>query len=262
MSFLTSSQETKKQITYIVLLCISFSCYFILNEVFFEKIIRAIYAGIRVEIASFFLTYVSIGIPLFLFIYLTMKDKKVFKALGIGDRFKQGILVALLFSLPMLIGFGVLNNFQLTFDLKKIVVGCVFAALFEELYYRGFFFGMLFKKTYLVFIPSLLIGALLFASLHLYQSQDTMTLLGIFGITFLRAGFFGWLYIEWNYNLWVPIGMHFFMNLSWNIYAVSDNALGGYRANIIRALTIAFAIVGTVYYKKKNKIPFLIHKKH
>ena len=48
---------------------------------------------------------------------------------------------------------------------------------------------------------AILIGALLFAFAHMYQSQDTMKLVGIFAITFMGAGLYAWLYVEWNYNL-------------------------------------------------------------
>ncbi len=155
---------------------------------------------------------------------------------------------------------GSLGNFQIDIEAKHFWFGCVFAAFFEEFYYRGFFFGQIFKKTRLGFFPSLILGALIFASLHLYQSEDMATLFGIFITTFLGAGLFAWLYVEWEYNLWLPISLHFFMNLSWGMFSVSENAFGDFGANLIRGLTILFAILGTILYKKWQNIPLAIVK--
>jgi hypothetical protein len=94
----------------------------------------------------------------------------------------------------------------------------------------------------------------------LYQSNDLLTLTGIFTTTFLGAGLFAWLYAEWNYNLWLPIGLHFFMNVSWELFSISDNAFGDLNANLIRALTIVLAITVTLIYKKKRKIPLEINR--
>jgi len=45
-------------------------------------------------------------------------------------------------------------------------------------------------------------------------------------------------------NLWVPIGLHLFMNLHWMLFSAGDNALGSIYANVFRAITITFTIVG------------------
>jgi membrane protease YdiL (CAAX protease family) len=160
----------------------------------------------------------------------------------------------------MFIGYGVMSGFSINISAKSFWFGCVFAAIFEELYYRGIFFGQLFKNTRLGFFPSLILSALIFASLHLYQSNDPVTMLGIFITTFMGAGLFAWLYSEWDFNLWVPIALHFFMNLSWEMFSVADNALGDLNAGLIRGLTILLAIAGTVIYKKKHGIPLTVNK--
>lgn len=245
---------------YIILLFCSFCFYFILDKVFFATIYKYIDAIFKVEMFSFFLTYIVVGLPVFLFVFIT-NHKTVFKPLGLQGNFIKGLCVALGFSLPMLLGFGILNDFQVHITLKDFIISCLFAAFFEELYYRGFFFGQLFRKSGLGFFPSLFIGAILFASLHAYQSDLPLDLLGIFLTTFLGAGLFAWLYVEWSYNLWVPIALHFFMNLSWSMYAVSDNAFGGWIANLIRALTIILAITSTIIYKRKMNIPFGVVRK-
>lgn len=256
----TSALEMQKDIKYIIALCVVFSLYFISNELFFAKIYYFIEGIIHLYPASFLITYSIVALPIFIFVYFTNKHS-IFEPLGLKGNILKAILFSFAFSIPMLLGSGFMGNFEITINPQDFWFGCVFAAFFEELYYRGFFFGQLFKKTKLGFFPSIIISALIFASLHLYQSDDLSTLTGIFITTFMGAGLFAWLYVEWNYNLWLPIGLHFFMNLSWELFSISDNAFGDLSANLIRALTVTLAITITLIYKKKRKIPLEINRK-
>lgn len=241
----------KKDINYLLLIFVAFGLYFMANEMYFAKIYYFIQDIIPVYPLSFFLTYSVIGLPIFIFVYFA-NNGKFFTPLGLNSNIIKGILFSFIFSIPMFIGYGILAGFQGCIDWERLWLYCLFAAFFEEFYYRGFFFGQIYQKTRFGFIPSLLVSALVFASLHLYQSSDFSTLVGIFITTFLGAGLFAWLFVEWDYNLWMPIGLHFFMNLSWEIFSMGDNALGDLNANLIRGLTIAFAIVGTILYKQQQ----------
>jgi hypothetical protein len=65
---------------------------------------------------------------------------------------------------------------------------------------------------------------------------------------------FAWLFIEWNDNLWLPVGMHFLMNFYWDLFNVSDTAIGGFMLNLPRVLTIALSVIFTIrMIKKRNK---------
>lgn len=48
----------------------------------------------------------------------------------------------------------------------------------------------------------------------------------------------------------MPVFLHFQMNLSWTLFDVSDNALGGVIANVFRAVTIALTIFITIRHHK------------
>ena len=249
----------KKEITYIVALIVFFSLYFVANKSLFAGIYYAIENFIHFYPLSYSLSYFIVGIPLFAFVF-TANQYQIFEALGFNKPFIQGVTFSFLVAIPMFIGYGLISDFKISIDAKTFWLYCVIAAFFEELYYRGIFFGQLFKKTHLGFIPAIIAGALIFASLHLYQSNDVATLFGIFITTFLGAGLFAWLYAEWDFNLWVPISLHFFMNLSWSLFSIADNAMGDWSANLFRGLTVLFAIVGTLLYKKKKKIPLSINR--
>jgi membrane protease YdiL (CAAX protease family) len=207
---------------------------------------------INYRLFSYFITYIIIGVPIFFGTYLINNNYKVFNNLGLSKNILRGLILSIIFTLPMFIGGLIFYKFNKEIIISNLIAGTIFAGLFEELYFRGFLFGQIFRNTKLGFIPSIIIGALLFAAAHLYQSQNISTMTGIFITTFLGAIFFAWLFVEWDYNLWVPVFLHTLMNLSWNLFNISDNALGNINSNIFRGLTIAAAIILTILYKRKH----------
>ena len=231
---------------------ISFGFYYLFQNLYFKTFYNYLSDVINIKVIAYFLTYIIVGLPLLIGLFFTQRPKDIFNCLGIGNGFFKGLLFAFLFTLPMLIGYSIFLKFNSDITYNKILAGAVLAAFFEELYFRGILFGQLFRFTKIGFIPSVLLCALVFALVHLWQSTAPLTIFGIFMTTFLGAVFFAWLYIEWDSNLWIPIGMHLFMNLHWILFSAGDNALGGTYANIFRVITIAITIVGTLYYKKRT----------
>ncbi len=212
-------------------------------------------------LVSYILTYFIIGLPVFAGTWFINRGKSIFKSLGLSSGILTAAAVSLLFALPMFIGGMLFFRFDGQLEIQSLIAGTLVAGFMEELYFRGFLFGQLFRKTRLGFITSILLGAVIFASGHLYQSQDTRELIGIFMITFSGAVFFAWLYVEWNYNLWVPILTHTLMNLSWSLFKIDDSALGGTKANIFRGLTILTAILFTIFYKKGRNLKLVVNRR-
>ncbi len=243
-----------------LIVLLSFAIYYFMFSNF--KLIKTgLDSIIHQGLISYVLTYFIIGIPVFIGTFLIDRTTSIFKSLGLSSNLLTAIWTSLLFTLPMFIGGLVFFKFNPQIDFENLIAGTLIAGFMEELYFRGFLFGLLFRKTILGFIPSILLGALLFASGHLYQSQNINELVGIFFITFSGAVFFAWLYVEWNYNLWVPILTHTFMNLSWALFEVDNSALGDLKANIFRGLTIVTAIVSTILYKRRRNQKTAINRK-
>ena len=138
----------------------------------------------------------------------------------------------------------------------------VFAALFEEIIFRGFLFGMLFRYLKIGFVLAALIPSLLFGSIHLYQGADLISALIVFAVTFIGALYFSWMYVEWHFNLWVPVFLHLLMNLSLYLFATEGNtsAAGGLASNIFRLISIALAITLTLWYRKKHSQKLIAYK--
>ncbi len=234
-----------------IIVIIAFLAFYILRS-HFGEILDEIDLFIKFRIISYFITFLIVGIPIFIGTIIIHKSFNIFIHLGLDSNLIKGILLSFMFTLPMFIGgltFFSLNN-EIT--LSKIIKTTIFAGLFEEIFYRGFLFGQIFRYTKIGFIPSIILGALLFASGHLYQSTEFSILMGVFVTTFLGAIFYAWLFVEWHYNLWIPIFLHTFMNLSWEMFSVSENALGDLKSNIFRCLTITVAIIVTIMYKRQK----------
>lgn len=238
-----------------------FTIYYILDELFFRITRTRINDSVGAIGVSHILTYTISIIPLLIGAAIMHGWKNVFSSLGLNGPVLKGMTFALLCCLPMLIGYAIVFPFSTEITLNGLLITAVAAAFFEEVIFRGFLFGQVYRYTKFGFIPSIILGALLFGAVHLYQSNEIGTMIGVFLTTFSGAFLFGWVYIEWRYNLWVPIFLHFFMNLFWDLFSAGDNALGGLYANIFRISTIVLIIAGTILYKRRKKIPFELTKK-
>jgi uncharacterized protein len=246
------------KISFIII--IAFGLFYFLNKNYFFNIYDWLGNLIHLKIVAYFLAHVIVGLPLIIALFLIHKPKDLASSIGINKGFGKGLFFAFLCTFPMLIGYSFFFKFNIKITCNEIFSGVIFAAFFEELYFRGILFGQLFRYARIGFIPSVLICAVLFAAGHLWQSSDFSVLIGIFATTFLGAIFFAWTYIEWDNNLWVPMGLHLFMNLYWNLFSAGNNALGGFYSNIFRILTITLVICGTLFYKKRKGIKLIVNR--
>lgn len=188
--------------------------------------------------------------------------KKLLNELGFNNHFLKGFGVAFLCSLPMLIGYFFIGNFlPQNFTFLKVLSSSVLPAFSEELVFRAFLFGLLFRSLEWGFIPAAFLSAFIFGIGHLWQGNDFLDALGVMIVTSMGGLWFAWLFAEWNYNLWLVIFLHLFMNLYWGIFEITnDNALGGLDSNIFRIITIIISVVWTIRMAKKRN-HFEVNKK-
>ncbi|MGS2727541.1 CPBP family intramembrane glutamic endopeptidase [Psychroserpens sp. BH13MA-6] len=250
-----------KSIKTLLIIILSFGIYFIFDDNFFKYIRKWLFDHTNQLGVSHITTYLITGIPLFVGTWLIGKRMDFFENLGLDKSILKGLLFALVCTLPMYVGYSFLFELNREIKINTILIGVVSAGFFEELYYRGFLFGLPFRKTKLGFVLSVFFGALYFGLLHLYQSTEFNELLGIFLIAFLGGILFAWVYAEWNFNIWVPIFLHMLMNLAWELFSVSETALGGIYSNVFRFFTIGLVIFLTILYKKRKGIKLIVNKK-
>lgn len=194
-----------------------------------------------------------------LMLWIVMKPKDICSFLGLDSNFLKGFIIAIVSVLPLYIVFPLIGSINQDYSVSLFVRRCVLPGFFEEFLCRAFMFGLFFRYAKVGFLWSTLLPAIGFGFMHIYQGHDILSTLAAFGVTFLGALYFSWMYVAWNFNLWVPIGLHMLMNTAWGIFNVTGTevAAGGLISNIVRVLSVALAIFITFcYHKKKNEKVF------
>lgn len=167
----------------------------------------------------------------------------VFEKLGLNRPVLKGLGFAFLVTLPLPLVYAFttpLQNAQtMVADLLQYAV---FAGFGEEILFRCFLFGLLIRIARWGFLPAAFLGGVIFGMGHLYQGETLAELSGVFLITFIGGLWWAWLYVEWDYNAWVPIGFHVFMNGWFQIFVVSDTALLPIAGEIARAFVVLLSI--------------------
>jgi uncharacterized protein len=167
--------------------------------------------------------------------------------LGLRAPIRRAAIFAFVAALPMLLAFALSLPLNPKMSVLSVGVGCVLAPFAEEVLFRGYIFGQLYRRARWGFWLSALIPSVLFALGHAYQASGVSELVGIFAVTGLGSILGCWLFMRWQCNLWVVFGLHCLMNLWWEVFGVDDTALGGWIANGARLATVTVAILLTVY---------------
>ena len=183
-----------------------------------------------------------------------IKPKELFSVLGLSGNILKGFGIALLCVLPLYLMFPFFGNINTELTCSVIYDRAILTGFKEELVFRALMFGLLFRYAKTGFFWAAILPALYFGSVHLYQGHDVLSALAAFGVTFIGALYFSWIYVEWNFNLWIPAGLHILMNGAWFVFTMegTEVAAGGVISNIARMISIALAVVITVYYHKKK----------
>ncbi len=197
-------------------------------------------------------------IPLIITLKVLFPKNNIFDLFSLNQSVIKGFSLAFIGTLPMLAGYIIHFRGISSINPESLFINTLSSAFFEELIFRAFLIGTLYRFTRLGFLSSILIGSLLFAQVHLYQSQNTSELIEIFSITFIGSVFFAWVYFEQNFNIWSAIFLHFLMNLYWEIFNVSENVSGNLYGNLYKFLSLFLIIAIIVYHKRKNKKSFQV----
>ncbi len=198
--------------------------------------------------------YLFIAIIIIVSIYFLYKlnIKGMIPELGLNKGFAKGLLFGLIATLPMTVSSAILFKFSNN-TFFYILFSVFIAPFMEEVLFRGYLFGMLFKKEQWGFIPASFIAAVLFGIGHLYQAHNLSGAAGTFLVTFVGSAWFCWLYTEFENNLWIPIWLHVLMNMSWTVYQTNvPGAVGSNITNLFRLITIIITVVYTLRYSRKH----------
>jgi membrane protease YdiL (CAAX protease family) len=155
----------------VLITLISFGSYFLIDEMYFKEIRQWLYKLIYQWGISHILAYFIVGSPIFIGTLLLHNKETFIHSLGLEKSlFLKGMLFSLLCTLPMFIGYVLLFDVDAEFSLNTFLITIIAAAFFEELYFRGFLFGQIYRYTNWGFIPSVfirLVATLFFAIIYI-----------------------------------------------------------------------------------------------
>ncbi len=174
-----------------------------------------------------------------------------FGELGMIKPIHIGLGFGFVATLPMLAVFLIFCKLRSDLNAVNLIGGAVTYVFAEELLFRGYLFRQLYRKAgWNIWVAAISVGVL-FGALHLANRvvQD-MPIAGQFGtVAIISVGgvLFAWVYAMWDDNLWIPFGLHGFMNFWFAVFTVGDNPLGGWVLNSSRVLTAVLAVFITLY---------------
>lgn len=181
------------------------------------------------------------------FVVHRMSPLAALDELGLRGGAGTGTSVALLASLPMLLTFVFTAKVNPHFALRATFMTSIVSPLTEEMLFRGYLFRQLYRRAGWGFYSAVGVTGGLFGLAHLGSLVGKISAWEVaaeIAIIAVGGAFYAWLFIKWDDNLWVPLALHSFMNL-WCIVFACDEAIGNWRNNFGRALTVVLAIVLT-----------------
>ena len=129
----------------------------------------------------YILNYLIAGIIPAAALLLLHRPDTILYRLGLTHGFGRGLLFGVLSTVPMFAGYAVIGSFNRETPPDHMFTFIVVAGFFEELIFRGFVFGELFRTARWGFLPAATLTALAFGSLHLYQGDDLISASAAFG---------------------------------------------------------------------------------
>jgi len=163
--------------------------------------------------------------------------------LGIATNPLRPLFFGVVATLPATIGFALTGHVNQNLPPRAFFLACLYAPFAEELLFRAFAFGQLYRRAGWSFRQAFVIPAILFAGGHWHQSRDPMEIAGIVAITGLGAFVFSYFFVRLGWTIWAPFALHALLNTLWFVFTSDKNALGGVSDNIFRFGSIGLAFL-------------------
>lgn len=218
------------------------------------------------DIEPFYFTlmvnFLIIGIIAFLYIkYLCPEWRLGFTARGLADGFKRygiiGVITAAIGFVAFYVG---LKPFDRQPSVEKVLVeGVIYyigVAIIEELYVRGLLLNLIEKMFYKIqnsTLTAVILSSAIFGIGHIFGTLNQPLLVIISKViwTIGMGMFFGMVYKKTN-NLWLPVIIHFLINVCSLPYCFSSvNGYADLTLYIIMPVYILLGIYSVIEIKKK-----------
>jgi len=179
------------------------------------------------------------------------------RELGLAKRFWFGLAIGTLAVAPMWLGFVFTAPLDPEFSIASTLYLAVLSPIEEEIVFRGYAFGQLYRRVGWRFWLAIVVTAGVFGILHVGQGTSLGQAVGVFLFTAVGGAFFAWLFVKWDGNLWVPIVVHAEMNMNWNVFDVGETAVAGWWPAALQSSVLVTAITLTLL---RDRIPLLSSK--
>lgn len=161
-----------------------------------------LYPVLKLTIGSFLISFPSwfrtiiyyltwlIPIVIALIVLYGLNFRRLTIELGLNANILKGFIFTSLATLPMLVGYAWMSKLNVNVVLSDLLKNCLFAAIMEEILFRGFLFGHLYRKAGWGFVPAVALNAFVFGVGHLYQGSTWTNAIGVFIITLMGGAWF------------------------------------------------------------------------
>lgn len=175
----------------------------------------------------------------------------VLREAGIRRPSRSMIAVTVLATLPMWVVFALTTPVATNISVAAALYLAVLSPFAEEVVFRGFAFRQLYRHASFGFWPSVLVTSIVFSLGHLEKSSSAGQWIGIAAITFVGGGFFAWLFMRWEDNVFAPFVVHSLMNLAWQVFSVGETAFAGWLPTVMQGSVLVLAVVLTLVLQRR-----------
>ena len=142
-----------------------------------------------------------------------------------------------------------------------VLMSAVASPMSEELLFRGYLFGQLYRRAGWPFWAAALANAVPFVAGHFYQLSGkgwefVVSVAEVLLLVGVSALFAAWVYVRWEYNLWVLIFIHALLNFYSTTFAINETSGFSWVDNVAWLMTLILVVLGTIY---RNRIPLLVN---
>lgn len=193
----------------------------------------------------------SLQIILCIGVIIIMRRKSLnfsLKEFGFHKSALVGLGIALLATSPIVIFFLIFGQLNTEFTMSYFIMTAVASPFSEEILFRGLLFGQLYKWAKWPFWAAALVNILPFAWGHLYQSDGSLLqTTGVLLIIGIGAAFFAWLYLRWEFNIWILISYHALANGWFYIFSPGNSVVSNYLSTSVVILGALCMLLITIY---------------
>lgn len=176
---------------------------------------------------------------------------KFSRLLGLSHQPIKPFIYAVVSCLPLFIIYPIFFELRPSLDTYSVFSNSILSPIYEEIVFRALFFGALVGLLRWKFWQVVVLNALAFSFGHLYQAHDLISTIFTVLITSVACVWWGWMYVRWKYNLWLPLFLHVLMNFAFDLFMVgSGTAAGGVATYVGRLLVIAISVWITLKHTK------------